>query len=471
MHDLVAKPGAGTPAEGLSIWGADVASVVHAWLHRAGPLVASLQRQKALGEKKRWADAEAARQGHLAAEQENGDTAALRGRAQAKSLGRERGVLEDKGDGAHESGAGSKHRSSAPPIPRESPLFRTWRADDLDRVVAILCLLGGQFESVHPGAKVLCRVPAPSDVASGRESRNIGGARGRWEHGAAQVATVLRTRLLPTVPRDVERATGSVGVPPPAAPPPRGTDGREGRGVDEAGAQRAQPLRPVFASRVISPASGCVRPLDVYDGLASDVRVAVSRAVATAREVETGDTNEGNHQQHQQQRQWPESRDFSGRMPTATLGSVFRGQNRSWAGLQRTWVPTDGNEGRGSRSTTVPARATLSANSVGVAADAIPSGQAGGVCPEWVTLGAVWDGQGRAPHVATVPLGSVTPMVTGVPRALAGALVANVEGFVPQLKALLEVDVAFHGTSCRISGMGLSVVRSKRWVGIEEIDG
>lgn len=134
-------------------------------------------------------------------------------------------------------------------------------------------------------------------------------------------------------------------------------------------------------------------------------------------------------------------------------------------------MPTDGNVERGSRSTTVPARATLSANSIGVAADAIPSRQAGGGCPEWVTLGAVWDGQGRAPHVVTVPLRSVTPMVTGVPRALAGALVANVEGFVPQLKALLEVDVAFHGKSSRSSGMGRTVVSSKRCVETEEING
>lgn len=76
-------------------------------------------------------------------------------------------------------------------------------------------------------------------------------------------------------------------------------------------------------------------------------------------------------------------------------------------------------------------------------ASAAASQQTSTECGEWVTVGIAGEGSRSAPHVATVPIESVTPVRTGTPPALTKALMPHVEKFLPGLRALLEGDTEF----------------------------
>ncbi|CAM9133388.1 unnamed protein product, partial [Laminaria digitata] len=382
-------------------WEEEIARVTRAWLCRASPLVESLQRQMVLREDQLGQEAEMACKHSIA----------------------------DRNCGA----AGATEEKEQVPV----------SMDDLDRLVAALCVLGGQFGGLYPGAKVLCRVPSrdnASDPSSRRGSQAFGsqGRRDGLENAAVEEATVLRLRLSRAQPQgaDVPEINNEYGVGP--------TEVSTGQGrVDGAVRRSVQEPRPVFSSRLIAlPSPGSVRPLDVYDGLVEEAYSGVVPPAAVARET-AGDNQRRLQQQQQQQqrrrqqRQNQQQQDMPVRIPTAGTESMFRGQGREWAGLRRRSSSPDIGEAVG-----VPSMASAH---VRPPAPSAASQQTSTGCGEWVTVGIAREDPRAAPHVVTVPVETVTLVRMGTPSALTKALVPYVEELLPGLRALLEGDTEFRG--------------------------
>lgn len=475
VRGIITKPGAQDAAgidkvtEGCwAAWAREVAGVVRAWLRRAGPLVDSLQGCKVLAERKRWMQATEARQGRP----DTQDVTVQCGKMEEGSKNCE--IYSPQGIGACGGKAdGNGGVKDTPGSRKETP--DKLSVDDLDRVVAALCVLGGHFESVHPGAKVICKMPpardGSTDAHSGRENRAPGapvqahssaivhGSRWGGVGGTAEEAIVVGMELAAAPPGDVTRsATAS-----PGRDLPRMRRSTSARTLQEA-VQIARAEVSGLVRRSIGTPGG-IQPVDVHDELAHDVPMAsafegaagaLGPAAATGRE-----TAEREMQQHltdflhtQQQ-----SQDIAARMATARLGSYFR-RPGGWDGpgrlspdvLVNTMVGCDPQNP--TAGTTADGSVTPATTVIPVADDGIPraAARAHEECDEWVTVASARGGPGGGPRAARVSISTVAPIPAGVPAVLARALMPYAEDFVPQLKALLEIDTeergAFRRWSC-----------------------
>lgn len=446
LHDLVAETEAGGAEsamenkEGLasssSAWQEGVTTVIRRWLRRAGPVVDSLQRQKALEEQNLWVEAEVARKQRVAGGRQGMDaTSAARENGHAKSgpLGelsvaelRARGKDqrdESVQDSIGQSLGGASDLGGAP--------LGAVAVDSLDCVVAVLCLLGGQVEGLHPGAKVLCRLPPeqrPSNALSG------------WEDNPTVEATVLR--LVPSGPKpprgDVGRLNKDVGSSSDDPPVDDTPASRETRVESSEAPQQVavQAARPVFSSRLVLSPPGCNRPMGIYEGLSGD-------AVATAASdfLRPDPDRLLQLQQLAQQRQ-----DIALRVENARFGMVNRRHGHG-----------GGREGTGRECRTPIVREPD---------NSLPSGGGGGgcvsapstpqqqrqqqqqpvsACKESVTVGVSREDRASTPHAVTVSIDRVTLVRKGVPQVLMKTLTPHVEEFLPGLKAMLGAETEFQG--------------------------
>lgn len=464
VRGLVAKPGVGDMGEGAEhtpgrweAWAEEVAGVVRAWLLRARPLMAAVQGRKALEEKMQWVRATVSREGRLSP---RGYVTAQGGSAQGAAIG-EMGSLD--GSGARDiSGSmcdgpfgvnldNGKNIHSAPSLDKSS-------VDDFDRVVAALCLLGNHFEGLHLGATVMCKMPSgrshSGTLADSRSGFAFQGRRAGGVDGTPGVATVIGLALAPALPRDAKHSLTSTSRKRP----------RVRRNDLAHTLQRAVELARAEVARVIPPGSmtGGVHPLDVNDNLAhaTDMSVGLHQAPEAAR----ADSTE--HEQRSRQDQL-ESRDIAAHLATARLRNYFR-RRGGWDGPGRLSpdvliVDPTGGSSSTTRLTEATVGTTPTAVATPAASDSISSPPWHGVdgeCDEWVTVASVYEGQGGGggPHATTVSIDKVTVVPAGIPLALARSLAPHAEEFVPQLKALLEIETEFNG-AC--STAAIAVVREE----------
>ncbi|CAM9323533.1 unnamed protein product, partial [Ectocarpus fasciculatus] len=407
LHELVA--GAETdgaesagkrPSAYLPEWQEEVATVVCRCLQRARPIMESLQRHKTLEETRLWAEAERARV-QLGGDREGATSAAV-----------------------------INERDEAEPTPPS--------ADGVDRLMAVLSLLGGQFEDLYPGARVLCRLPP------GESSSDFPGG---WEDRPTVEATVLRLPFSGTKPPGGQ----SKPVGDPRTDETTSADGGIGDGAGRTGVENAEAERQmtsrVFSARLLPRPAGCARPLDVYEGLpdegfarGAEASAAVARQVHERRRLE------------RQQRLMQEHRALSLRMQGARFGRVSRphGQGRTHVGGEQP-LPDIGQSTLLSRSGTGDETVAMADDPTGggsASASSSPRRQRRiSGCKQLVTVGFSRDDPGVAsvPHTFTVPVDSVTLLHKGVPGALVRTLTSYVPEFLPGLKAMLEAETVFRG--------------------------
>ena len=449
LHALVERTRTGATNVGASedhqsnrspAWQEVLARVTRAWLGCAGPLVDLLQREMVPREEKRHQSEMACK--HRAADQDCDVTGATEEKELVRSnlMGESKAPEEEEG-WSRSSGNIERSLYKSSRTPRGGAVLGAVSMDNLDRLVAALCLLGGQFGGLHPGAKVLCRIPSKNTVsgADNRPGTQAFGSQGRnGVKNTVAEATVLRLRLSCTRPQgaSLSETDNESGIGPTEAPMRRGR-------VDGAVRRSVQEPRPVFSSRLRAmPSPGSVRPLDVYDGLAQEAYSGVVPPAAVARE--TVDDSQSWLQQQQQQRQMRQQQrhnqqqhDMSVRTPTAGPGSMFGGQGRELAGMRRRSSSPDVGEAVG-----VPpiAPAYVRSPVSSAAGQQVTTGRG-----EWVTVGMAPEDGRSSPRVVTVPIENVTPVRMRTPAALAKALMPHVQDFLPGLRALLEGDTKYGG--------------------------
>ena len=455
LHTLVEGTSAGARRAGTSedvpsirspAWEEELARVIREGLRRGGPLVESLQRQIVPREEQFSQESEVDCK-HAIVDRDCGAADATEEKHQARSdyLGDSKAPEDDDGKQGWTRGCDGIERNAcnASTTPSGDGVLEMVSLEDIDRLVAALCVLGGQFGGVYPSAKVLCRMPSRKKALDA-DTRRRGQAfesQGREdgpENAAVKEATVLRLRLSCTQPQvaDVSEVDNEYGVVGPTE-----VSMRQG-GIDGAVRRSVQEPQPVVSSRLIAlPSPGSVRPPDVYDGLAEAYSGVVP---STAVEREFIGVNQGRllRQQWQRQQQWRQQRqnqqqDTPVRVPTAGPGSTIRGQGREWVGMRWRSSSPDIGEAVG-----VP---SMTSAHVRLPASAAASQQTSTGCGEWVTVGIVGEGSRSAPHVATVPIESVTPVRVRTPPALTKALMPHVEEFLPGFRALLEGDTKIRG--------------------------
>lgn len=429
LHDLVTETetggaeSAGESKEGLAssftAWQEEVTTVACLWLRRAGPVVDSLQRQKVLEEQKLWVEAERARK-QVAGGQQGTDVNVAELQAGGK----------DTGGGSVEDPLGQTLEGASP---LGGSSLGAMSVDNLGCVVAVLCLLGGQFEGLYPGARVLCRISPEehfSDVLSG------------WEDNPTVEATVLR--LVTSGPKpardDAERhgkgANSSLCAPADDMQTSGGTRAENAGAPQQAAVQAA---RPVFSSRVILRPPGCTRPIGSYEGLRDDAAAAVARVDFRV--------DQDRLCQLQQQQLAQQHQDIALRVENARLGSVNRRHGHG-DGLADTRLearapgvresddvlPSDGGGGGGVSTLSTPPQQPQQQQQQPVSA-----------CKESVVVGVSREDRRSTPHAVTVPIDSVTLLHKGVPQVLMKTLAPHVKEILPGLKAMLGADTAFHG--------------------------
>ena len=431
--------------------------MVRGWLLRAGPVVKSLQRQKALEEQSLWGEAARAR-GQLAGDLKGTAAIVARSKGRAKE-GTGVGVV------AHGRGVGggdpreigvvgdeySEQAGKGESPPRGASLSGATCADDLDRVVAVLCLLGGQFEGLYPGARVLCRLPPEEGVSSDPLSG--------WKDSPAVEVTVLRLGLSGTEPRriDVEPRGEDISSSGKSVVDDVSASGRGTVGSPQVRRQQQQqPVAvraacPVFSASLVPRRPGCGSPQDFYEGLSDEVYAGGLAAAVVAREVIRAERLQQQQGQMELER---ERQSVSARLEHARLGSVSREHGRS-SGISslrgppapvfipdtrepaELFLPTvDGGDSGGSASTSRRQQQQQQRRR-----RQRPASRR----QELVSVGVSRKDRGSAPHVVTVPVDSVELLRTEVPQALLETLTSHVEDILPGLKAMLEAETAFKG--------------------------
>lgn len=478
LHDLVEvdtePPGAGStggrknkaePELLLSAWREEVATVVRGWLLRAGPVVKSLQRQKVLGEQNLWEEAARARKQSLADDPEGEPATAVRPCRQAKkgtgvNVADGRGV----GDGGQREVGFGGDGGLGPVVkgvssPRGASPLGAISADDLNRVVAVLCLLGGRFEGLHPGARVLCRLPPEESVSDPLDG---------WEDTPAVEATVLRLGLsgakLPRID-DVERRAKGMSSSGEPVVDSVSASGRSSRDESSQARQQQQqpppPLTlpgacPVFSASLVPRRPGCGSRQEVYAGLSDEAYAGSLAAAVVAREVIRDDRARllQRYQQQQQQLELERERDSQSvlaRLEHARLGSVSRehGRSNGFSLLRREprapvmreppglFLPS--GDGGGASASTSRQKHHRHQHHPHHQQRQRPKGQ------ELVSLGVSRKDHGSAPHAVTVPADSVALLRKKVPQALIKTLTSHVEEMLPGLKAMLEAETVFRG--------------------------
>lgn len=453
LHGLVEEtgpPGAGSPGRrgnGLgpfcSEWREEVIIVVRRWLPRAGPVVKSLQRRKVLEEQHLWEEAARARS------QQAGDpegaaaaVAAVRSNGHANEGteldAADHGGVEDGDVGQREVNvddpAGQTAEGGSPPL--RGAALGAFSAGDLDCVVAVLCLLGGQFEDLYPGARVLCRLPLKENVTDSPDG---------WEDSPTAEATVLRLGLaganLPRV--DVERRSkdiSSSGDPLVDGVFACGGDRVENAQARQQHQQLAQvrAARPVFAASLVPRRHGRTRPEDFYEGLSDEAYASGLAAAVVAREFFRADRERLQQQQQQLELELErEHQSVSARLERSRLRSVSCGHGRDggFSSVRREpHTPLVGE------SSELLPRADDGGNGGGDTATVAPTSK------QLVVLGALRHSRGSAaPRTVTVPVDSVTLLRKEVPQALIKTLTPYVEEFLPGLEAVLEAETVFQG--------------------------
>lgn len=512
-----------SPSDGLSTWGKEITGVLRAWLPDGRRLVEVLQQRKGFQELRRRKDATLIR---LPAEGNHRSPAPV--------------VLQPKGQGAlteipglkadvHSDYGGGRTRldhedcSSKEPVDGKDDFHQPGVARfsdatvgilsvvDLDRIVAVLCLIGGQFSSLHPGGNVLCHMPSEENEPVFVRGQSGSQERGRrWEKDFAEEVTVLRLglsrgwrrRVLPCSIEGDRSTDSSVYLQSSSAGL---TDGnRRGRGDanerDMREATVVQGERPVLATRLVPSPPGCVRPLDVYDGLANDgqpidarepLAVAMTRADVRDRsdQRQRGCQRRPEHehqeqfQEQEQQIQDIQQEDISARMLTARLGSVLPRQGRGWVHMQRelpSSLPPPLPPPAAAAITAAEREGAIvppTGGRITVPTDLAPSTsderqpsaeedrQLASTAEGWVTVASEGrEGTGDGLRVATVPVHAVVPLCAPVPPAFTRILLSNVKELVPTLKAILEVDTAFRGTR---RGSVFWPIPKRSWHGIK----
>lgn len=368
------------PKDRRLAWSERILDVVCSWLRRSGPLVEILQNRRSRGEQALWAEAK-----------------------------KVRGDIDDGDDGENHCALAEEGGNLS-------------IVDDLSRVVGVLSFLGGHVEGLHPGAKVICRMPC-------RETDKM---KQEWDNGfAEEEAIVLRLGL--------------------SHAPIEGTSGRTSLREPERNAKRkvqterdvvrdpAQEARPGFASPDAAQA-----PSSVYDYLADDGHLmlstsAVARAVVRANQHRQRVQEQLPQQQPsglQQERQLEGSEDVPVCTPFSSQGSVVRGDGQEQVMLRSS---NSSHAGSSPSSAGPSSRGRFAAGPLSLLKPVQDR------CDEYLTIGRVRGGHENTPEVATVPIDSVKLAQTKVPRELTMALKPYAEEFVPHLKALLEADTAFRG--------------------------
>lgn len=411
------------------------------WLCRAGSVVMSLQNEKRVEENGLWSQAEQARKQRAASAREKDG---VRGTLRAHHPGERRDWDEDDW--------GRSIPGSTRTLAGETPSLRVSAAgalsvEDLDRVVAALCALGGQFEDIYPGARVLCRLPAGED---GFE--RLSG----WEERPTVEATVLRPAFSGTNPPEEETSDSGN---------PRASDIPASAQVDSiAEAQHpnqhqhveAMPAtRPVFSSRLLPRPPGCTRPLDIYQGLTDGVFLSTTAASAGAEAVvarhsvhEVGRLQELEQELQRRQQRLTQNARFGSvsSRPGRSGGPIdlsrelsppavrARADSLSSGGRRGDVAPMDGcSTGGDAAASTRLERQQPKPPFIG--------------CTPLVTVGVAREGRGNAPRAVTVRTDEATPVRTGVPRALTKMLASHAKVLLPGLTAMLEAETAFRGAS------------------------
>lgn len=473
-----ARDGLGAEGSNWRAWADEVAKVTCAWLDRASPVLLAIQKLRKAEEKMQWALATEARQRGRPQEGSEGDD----GRVGVEGKARERAALVVPGSSLkataplHRSNEGSGNVGGkgveAPPDLRGA--LDSSSVDDLDRVVATLCLLGGHFEGLHVGSKVACTLPPEVDALGTDTERNVTGMRGRSlqsRPGGSQPggrgspgvrsleeATVISMGLSPEqVPQPIEdysgRSTGQV-----VNTESRGAGGSEteppGGNATTDGADSSQ-----------QPHAGLVgagSPDSVDDDVRS-ARAGASAGSALPSFVREGDSldvagqgrQEQQEQEDRQERQVPQ--DETHGMPagaaTPTLENFFDSRNGSNAveGLLsgvRNAMPGGESDPRAAL-----AAAFRSTGPAPIPAEGSPDGtpevaswDGRRVRDELVTVAISPGGLGGAPRTATLSMDDVTLLPSGVPPSLARALGPHTNRFLPHLRVLLQADTKFRGT-------------------------
>lgn len=448
LHDLVAEEAtAGAESAGetnngrvksCSSWQQEIATVLCGWLCRAGSVVGSLQNEKWLEEHNLWAEAEQARKERPAASKGRKDV------QRRLPVNRNLHPVE-KRDADKDPWEESVPHISHPTADKTPPLGVEAAAAlsvvDLDRVVAALCVLGGQVEDIYPGARVLCRPRRGEDGFD---------ALSGWEERPTVEATVLRLAFCGAKPA-MEEASDS--GDPPANDYPASAQGDSTTEVqyhDQRQHQHAvamQAARPVFSSRLLPRPPGCARPLDIYQGLTHGAFPSRTATSAGADAVIGG--HSGHERSQLQELEQELRRRQQLLMQNARLGSISSrdGSSGGRVDISRELSPPAVRAPTGSVAAMDGGHFGRSA-AASTPQERQQQERSGSEHNSLVTVGVAREGQ-EAPRVVTVRTDEATPVRRGVPRAFTKTLALRVKDFLPGLKAMLEADTAFRGACFR----------------------
>ncbi|CAM9151445.1 unnamed protein product, partial [Scytosiphon promiscuus] len=416
LHDLVAKesiPGAERAVEGgegraipCTSWQDEIATVLCGWLCRASSVVGSLHNEKWREEADLWAEAEKARKQRAAAAKEDNE---VQGR---------------------------------PPVELLS-------VEDLERVVAALCVLGGQVEDIFPGGRVLCRLPREEyahDALSGLEER------------PTVEATVLRLAFSgPRPPGEVSVSGDLPATDAPASARIGGTaEGQHQIHPQQRHGVATQAMRPVFSSHLLPRPPGCARPLDIYHGLTDGA--FLGRTVAAAAVAES-DAVVDRHPVHETGRLLELAQELRRRqqvlVQNARLGSVSSRHGHSGGrvdigralSLPALRAPADSqwSDGRGRDVAGVEDCSSRGGTTASTSLGRQQQEQAASGCTPLITAGVAGEGREDAPRAVPVRTDEATLVRRVIPRAFTKSLASHAKDLLPGLKAMLEAETAFRG--------------------------
>lgn len=453
-------------------WAREMAEVVCAWLLRSRPLVTTVQGRKALEEKLQWARAKKGRQDNEMGNPQSCDD--MRGGLQTKGISAMgpmvafgvggAGAVDNRAcDGVSGNASRENERDtsiSAQALEKSSP------TEDFDRVVAVLCLLGGNFEGLHLGATVICKmphaIPCSSFVSTAARRRQ----EGRIDAAAVEEqATVIGLALAPA-PSLYPLNTRVSAVAARRKRLEMRWECISGRFQQLLQRDRADPgavvLDIVVPLEDIPGAGGGGETLDAGDTPAGDTDSTASepeQMTAGAAAVHTDEAGEARGLYQAHRGLWDGLQILTHPMPHLRRRGRWHGPGRlSPDVLVDTTVTGEGSTPPAQRSleaniataavpttATLPAIATNSCVSSPIASPQVDR------CGELVTVATVGGGRGGSQcgaRASTLPVDRVRVVSARVPPALVRSLMAHAQEFVPQLSALLESDAEFNGACC-----------------------
>lgn len=481
MRGLVSEPAdthAGRDAQQCmpgrwEVWAREISKVVCAWLLRARPLVATVQGRKALEEKLQWMRAKQSQDDQMGNLGRCGDMpgglqtqlASATGATTAFGVGGARAVDNRGGDdvSGNESRENAGDTSSSAQSPEESST-----TDDFDRVVAVLCLLGGNFDGLHLGATVVCKMPPGLSCSSFMSTAARRQQEGRADAAIVEEqATVIGLALAPASSLHPWNTRVSAIAARHKRPEMRRDSmsrrfpelyqrGRAHLGAGVAGAVDPLENTPSTGGGGETSDAGDT-PAGDTDSTGSEPEQMSAGATAVHRDEAGGERGLGQV-----------LRDFWAGVEVVTRPMSHLRRRGGWHGpgrlspdvLADTTENGEGSTPSAERSAeadiavaTTPATATLpSIFTNSRVSSFFASPQVDG-CGELVTVGTVSGGRGGGEcgvRASTLPVDRVRVVPPWVPPALVRSLMPHAQEFVPQLNALLEADAEYHGACCNL---------------------